>query len=948
MVENTYVMTLFDALREKAVNTFNQVLDKNKEPGLTKSQLLCQEYNLPEGETILDESAVEIDIRSDLSKEILYQKGFYPQGRMYLTQHFLVFRDAHDRQNCSFVLHLSTIKKVERVPPNNYGFSLSMHTYSKLKITLHLVGLRSDCERSAQVFKVALKDNLPNVPKLQPFIQSCYSEYLLAKNNISLEKIDQIPPGGLGLIFKFPGNLKDSRDKPKMKLWFELFRTDGRNLSQIKTPMFYRLVRVGLPNRLRGEVWELCSGSMYLRLDNQQEYHKILEDNKNKNSIAIEEIEKDLNRSLPEYPAYQSEEGIERLRKVLTAYSWKNPEVGYCQAMNIVTAALLIYMSEEQAFWTLNVICSRIVPGYYSKTMYGTLLDQRVFESLVQDMMPVLQEHIVKYDIQLSVVSLPWFLSLYLSSMPLVFAFRILDIFFLQGPKTLFQVALAILKINGEELLQTEDDGTFISIIKDYFQTLDQSAHPDSSNPKYRAITKFQELLVTAFKEFSNVDEIMIEKHRAKHRDTIFQNITTFVKRTEIRNLPRTHNIDQQSLGIIYDTFYSIIESYSVTKASGSNLMNFKAFGNFMSEVTDWVDKENENNSAVETHFLKRLFKKWDTESQGFLSLSDLVVGLNKLQEPDLMEAIANFFDLYDTKANGKINREGILQMSEDLLYITTPWKEGSIFDEITKVNMENMIADKIVENGVGDSSSQDGNYMVPADMQIDRTVLESQQLERYLAAASAFIQRAFEYAQPDEEELLIKELAIDESISKNAALNPNTPVVVNLATYRMVVLADETYELFFSKTFRESIHLTEPISTKYDPVRSLKDMFNGLLADGQQVALKVRRRMDSAASQAIHHENSSISSKSTKHEDEDERDDDFGVISIDEKDKDLLLGTETQMMVDPIRKLSTPPADMQKFYNAEMLASREQVNETKDDKKKTHNHKNLIEFEAI
>lgn len=30
------------------------------------------------------------------------------------------------------------------------------------------------------------------------------------------------------------------------------------------------------------------------------------------------------------------------------------------------------------------------------------------------------------------------------------------------GPKVLFQVGLAILKINGEELLATTDDGAFI------------------------------------------------------------------------------------------------------------------------------------------------------------------------------------------------------------------------------------------------------------------------------------------------------------------------------------------------------------------------------------------------------------------------------------------------------------------------------------------------------
>lgn len=179
-----------------------------------------------------------------------------------------------------------------------------------------------------------------------------------------------------------------------------------------------------------------------------------------------------MKRSLPEYSAYQTEEGIQRLRNVLTAYSWKNPDVGYCQAMNIVVAGFLIFMSEEQAFWCLCNLCDIYVPGYYSKTMYGTLLDQRVFESFVEDRMPVLWEYIVQHDIQISVVSLPWFLSLFFTSMPLEYAVRIMDIFFMNGSITLFQVALAVLKINADDILQADDDGMFIAIIKHYFQTL--------------------------------------------------------------------------------------------------------------------------------------------------------------------------------------------------------------------------------------------------------------------------------------------------------------------------------------------------------------------------------------------------------------------------------------------------------------------------------------------
>jgi hypothetical protein len=78
-------------------------------------------------------------------------------------------------------------------------------------------------------------------------------------------------------------------------------------------------------------MWETLSGSIYLRFANPGYYDRLLEGNKGRTSTSTEDIEKDLHRSLPEYAGYQSEDGIAALRRVLQAYSFKNPELGYCQ-----------------------------------------------------------------------------------------------------------------------------------------------------------------------------------------------------------------------------------------------------------------------------------------------------------------------------------------------------------------------------------------------------------------------------------------------------------------------------------------------------------------------------------------------------------------------------------------------------------------------------------------
>jgi hypothetical protein len=793
------------------------------------------------------------------------------------------------------------------------------------RITIQLGGSRQACERFCDVLKKGLKSGVGEVGKLKKVVSECYSEYHLL--SLEAKKNVEPPDAGLGMKFRYPGDAKKLRDKSKMRLWGEYLRENGRNVTLIRQPTFHKLIRVGLPNRLRGEIWELTSGSLFLRLESPTLYVDTLAKFDGMDSLAIDEIEKDLNRSLPEYPGFQSVEGIDRLRRVLTAYSWINEEVGYCQAMNIVVAALLIYMSESQAFFLLSILCDRLLPGYYSTTMYGTLLDQKVFESLVEKTMPILWDHLVKSDVQLSVVSLPWFLSLYINSMPLVFAFRVLDVFFLEGPKVLFQVGLAILRINGEELLDATDDGAFISVLKSYFSKLDESAHPKSENPKLRAVTRFQELMVVAFKEFSGITQSSITEQRMKHKDAVLNNIESFAKRTSIRNLgPDSKRLSIDELGALYDRFYGILyerqqrmqmiqeETDRRAKASRAKaaelvtgigdrqsvekgrvglgpsptLMDYDGFREFLAGMSKWAitdsptPPEKDSSPEKEKHsyfgnsvrrregslspwgygnpepadheFMQRLFRRWDVEMDSALTLQNVVTGLAHIKgKRDIMGSITYFFELYDDDGDGKVDREGILRISEALLFLSRRGLDGSLTPSRSMV-------------GMSEYEASNGNA---ADPSMGTTN------ERFLSSVSAFIRRCFEYADPDhpqnksqsrenptqsptdnsafsvgddgeenEEDLLdlgspekdagtsqkvtnlpsrpkasggpeVKEssqrsVSKAQSESANAALDPSNPLHITLPTFRMVVLADELLEQFFESSFPASFHILD------------------------------------------------------------------------------------------------------------------------------------------
>ncbi|KAJ7302992.1 rab-GTPase-TBC domain-containing protein [Mycena albidolilacea] len=804
------------------MSTISTALRNFKEP--TKDQLTQIFFSIPtappnekDAEKNPAEEIEKMDINAVLSLGVQGEEDAYA-GKLYIMAPYLAFASL-DRKSVRFSIPLSTIRRVERLNARAGIYALSLSTWHGAKIIVQLTSLRPTADLFCSLLRDALKVELQRgqMRAVKGFVKTCYSEALVSTTSqvadneredgslISEERPDAAPRestyhGGLGLKFKFPGDPKKLREASKIKLWTQYLRAHGRNLTLLRYPQCTRLVQVGLPNRLRGEMWETLSGSIYLRFSNPGFYHKLLEENTGRSTTSTEDIEKDLHRSLPEYAGYQSEEGISALRRVLQAYSFKNPELGYCQAMNILAAAILIYMSEEQAFWLLEVLCDRLLPGYYAPSMHGTLLDQRVFEALVQRCLPIIHDHFQEVDVQLSVASLPWFLSLYINSMPMIFAFRIVDCFFCMGPKVLFQVGLAILKINGEKLLQIQDDGGFLNLMRDYFASLGESAHPTSPDPRARAITRFQELLLVSFREFSVITDDMILSERRRFRSEIIHSIESFSKRSAIRNLKSLGRFNKEQAGLIYDALYkamcivppppdvppppSLISTSGEvggTEEKPETRIQLRTFQFFLSEIATWARDERIvsngfqrriDREIAEHEFIDRLFFFWDSSCRGALSFQDLIMGLDGVMFNDLMENIEWFFNLHDKNKDGFLTKDEVLTLSETFLFI--------------------------FRYEVGDA---------------------------YLGAVSRFMTNAFEYGDallpPSEEE--------PEKNEQGGEIPPTVPTnqpYLNLATFRMVVLADEVLESFFETDLSASFRL-EPLPEMELPVSS-----SGLLGD--------------------------------------------------------------------------------------------------------------------
>lgn len=231
-----------------------------------------------------------------------------------------------------------------------------------------------------------------------------------------------------------------------------------------------RFVRKGIPTGLRAQVWVDTSGARKKMKLNPGSYQKLLAENTTIDEMTMHSIQTDIDRTFPDNICFSSTINDLRpaLLNVLIAYAKHNPRIGYCQGLNYIAGLMLLIVNkEEAAFWLLDVIVGNLLPDYYAKDMLGLQIEQETLREVVRLKLPALFEHIEKLGVSYTIFSTKWFICLYIDVLPIETVLRIWDCLFYEGSKVILRVALTLLSLNEEKLMNCHDFAQLCTAMKE-------------------------------------------------------------------------------------------------------------------------------------------------------------------------------------------------------------------------------------------------------------------------------------------------------------------------------------------------------------------------------------------------------------------------------------------------------------------------------------------------
>jgi hypothetical protein len=199
-----------------------------------------------------------------------------------------------------------------------------------------------------------------------------------------------------------------------------------------KSARLRALVFSGVPVAFRGVVWCELLGVSAVRRKHPDGYYQSLHSEAaggdDLDHRAATQVAKDVDRTWPQHRWLNRE----ALYRVLVAYARRNQDVGYCQGLNSVVGTLLLFMGEEDAFWCLTqLVEARLARGFWSSTLWRCRAEQEVLKALLARREPTITRQLEASRIALELFSTGWWLTLFVSDLPLETALRVWEVLML-------------------------------------------------------------------------------------------------------------------------------------------------------------------------------------------------------------------------------------------------------------------------------------------------------------------------------------------------------------------------------------------------------------------------------------------------------------------------------------------------------------------------------------
>ncbi|GAB66419.1 GTPase activator protein [Plasmodium cynomolgi strain B] len=287
------------------------------------------------------------------------------------------------------------------------------------------------------------------------------------------------------------------KHKKKIEKRWQLYFTFKRDIK--KSYYLKTLIRKGIPDKLRPDIWPYLLDSMVLYLKYPTIYEKCL--NSELEAKVLSQIELDIIRTFPHNKNYRmNSPGLIQLRNVLHAFAVYKPKINYCQ-------------HEFYRRHRVNIFKGRIsllVNYYYNNEMRGLRRDIIVIEELIRTKLPDVHLRLKEFDVDLSWICSEWLLCLFCTAFPITTTLRIWDCLFYEGDKIIFRITLALFKMNQEKLIELNSLESILLLFKETTKNM----------------VECDKLMYIAFNEIGVLKKKNIKKLRAKAEGIIKSGVT--------------------------------------------------------------------------------------------------------------------------------------------------------------------------------------------------------------------------------------------------------------------------------------------------------------------------------------------------------------------------------------------------------------------------------------